>query len=86
MAINLLALNLVKDAKNQKEKIAILASFGFGPSELAKMLGTSANTVSVALSEIKKGKKAQEVIQSQAESKKTDAVTPTAGKDGKTNA
>jgi DNA-binding CsgD family transcriptional regulator len=53
-AVRLLALNLVKDLKIQKEKIIALSSFGFGPSEIAKLLGTTSNTVSVALSETKK--------------------------------
>jgi DNA-binding NarL/FixJ family response regulator len=54
LVIRLLALNLVKDFPIQKDKIAMLSSFGFGPSEIAKLLGTTPNTVSVALSEIKK--------------------------------
>lgn len=54
----LLALNLVKDMKTQSEKIIVLASFGFGPSNIAEMLGTS-NTVSVALSNIRSKKKKQ---------------------------
>jgi len=37
----LLALNFVKDLKIQKDKIIALSSFGFGPSEIAKLIGTT---------------------------------------------
>jgi DNA-binding NarL/FixJ family response regulator len=50
----LLALNIVKDFKIQEQKITTLSSFGFSPSEIAKLLGTTPHTVSVALSRIKK--------------------------------
>jgi len=55
----LLALNLVKDMKTQNEKILTLSSFGFGPTSIAEMLGTSSNTVNVALSKIRSKKKGQ---------------------------
>jgi DNA-directed RNA polymerase specialized sigma24 family protein len=55
--IRLLALNLIKDMKTQKEKILTLSSFGFGPSEIAELLGTTSGTVSVALSQARKKKK-----------------------------
>ena len=54
LIVRLLALNIVKDLKVQRDKIITLSSFGFGPSEIAKLLGTTPNTVSVALSEMKK--------------------------------
>jgi DNA-directed RNA polymerase specialized sigma24 family protein len=60
IAVRLLALNLVKDLKVQKDKIITLSSFGFGPSEIAKLLGTTPNTVSVALSDLKKKAKKEE--------------------------
>jgi cell division protein ZapA (FtsZ GTPase activity inhibitor) len=50
----LLALNMVKDMENQKEKIAYLSAIGFGPVDIARLLNTTANTVSVRLNEIKK--------------------------------
>jgi len=53
----LLALNLVRDMKVQKEQIIALNSFGFGPSEIADILETSPNTVNVALSRARKKKK-----------------------------
>jgi len=54
LIVRLLALNIVKDLKVQKDKIIALSSFGFGPSEIAKLLGTTPHTVSVTLSEMKK--------------------------------
>jgi|YelNatPaOPRAMG01_1025707.scaffolds.fasta_scaffold45976_2 DNA-directed RNA polymerase specialized sigma24 family protein len=60
LIVRLLALNIVKDLKVQKDKIITLSSFGFGPSEIAKLLGTTPNTVSVALSGIKKKTKKEE--------------------------
>lgn len=55
----LLALNLVKDLKNQNEKILALSSFGFTPTIIAEMLGTSSNTVNVALSKFRREVKKQ---------------------------
>jgi DNA-directed RNA polymerase specialized sigma24 family protein len=52
--IRLLALSLVKDLRVQKDKIGALSSLGFSPPEIAKFLGTTSNTVRVALSEAKK--------------------------------
>jgi DNA-directed RNA polymerase specialized sigma24 family protein len=52
--IRLLALNLVKDMETQKEQILTLASFDFGPSEIAELIGTTSNTVNVTLSRAKK--------------------------------
>jgi DNA-binding CsgD family transcriptional regulator len=47
---------LVRDLPNQKEQIGILNGAGYAPADIANMLGTTAHTVSVALSEIKKAK------------------------------
>lgn len=60
LIVRLLALNIVKDLKVQKDKIIALSSFGFGPSEIAKLLGTTPHTVSVTLSEMKKKAKKEE--------------------------
>jgi predicted Rossmann fold nucleotide-binding protein DprA/Smf involved in DNA uptake len=38
----------------QKEKIKILSNVGFQPKEIADLIGTTAHTVSVILSNIKK--------------------------------
>jgi len=60
LIVRLLALDVVKDLKVQKDKIIALSSFGFGPSEIAKLLGTTPNTVNVALSGIRKKAKKEE--------------------------
>lgn len=54
MIIKLLAQNLVKDMKSQKEKIILLSSIGYKPKEIATLLGTSNNTVSVRIYEARK--------------------------------
>jgi DNA-directed RNA polymerase specialized sigma24 family protein len=72
LVVRLLALNIVKDLKVQKDKIIALSSFGFGPSEIAKLLGTTSNTVNVALSEMrkmaKKNKQTAETSQTESDS------------------
>ena len=55
--IRLQAANAVKHLEAQKEKIEFLSSCGMRPAEIALVLGTTANTVSVSLARIKKGKK-----------------------------
>jgi DNA-directed RNA polymerase specialized sigma24 family protein len=50
----LLALNLVKDLKTQREQIALLSDAGFQPKEIASILSTSSNNVRVALHSIRK--------------------------------
>jgi DNA-directed RNA polymerase specialized sigma24 family protein len=45
---NLLALVSVK-GESQTEKIVTLTAAGFSPAELAELLGTTANTISVTL-------------------------------------
>jgi hypothetical protein len=54
---NLLALLLVKDMKNQGDQIGWLNRAGFKASEIAALLGTTPNTVSVMLYQQKKPKK-----------------------------
>ncbi len=48
----LLLVNL--DSMKQKEQIVILDKAGFGPSEIATVIGSTSNTVNVRLSEIRK--------------------------------
>lgn len=43
----------------QKEQIDLLSKLGFQPKEIAELLGTSSGTVSVALVDIRKHKKAK---------------------------
>jgi DNA-binding NarL/FixJ family response regulator len=52
---NLLALQLVI-GKPQPEQIALLSAAGYSPSEIARLIGTTRNTVSVTLSQRRKGK------------------------------
>ena len=52
----LLALNLTKD-QPQNDKILTLSNAGFKPKEIADLIGTTSNTVRVALSRMKKGEK-----------------------------
>jgi len=49
----LLALTITRELK-QKEKIELLYSIGFQPKEIADLIGTTSNTVSVTLVEIRK--------------------------------
>ncbi|MEX2193018.1 MAG: hypothetical protein WD717_06535 [Nitrosarchaeum sp.] len=54
--IKLSAINLVKDTKTQREQIALLSDSGFQPKQIANILGTTNNVVSVTLTSIKKKK------------------------------
>lgn len=54
---NLLGLLLVKDMRSQGEQIAVLSRAGFKTGEIASLLGTKNNTVSVVLYQQKKPKK-----------------------------
>jgi len=54
MLIRLNALGLVKEIKAQKEQITLLSDAGFQPKQIAGILGTTSNTVSVTLSAIRK--------------------------------
>jgi len=50
--IKLLTISSLKD-ETQLQKIKVLSSAGLQPKDIAELLGTSSNTVSVALSKIK---------------------------------
>lgn len=52
--IRLTALTLVKNMKTQKEQIVLLAESGFQPKQIADILGTTNNVVSVTLTTVKK--------------------------------
>jgi hypothetical protein len=56
--VNILALLLVHERK-QTEQITLLSRAGFRPFEIASLLGTTRNTVSVQLSIQKRGKKSK---------------------------
>ena len=46
----------VNKDEDQTEKIRNLSSMGFQPKEIAEMIGTTANTVSVTINRLKKKK------------------------------
>ena len=52
----LLALMATKDLP-QIDKIQVLSQAGFGPKDIANLIGTSSNTVAVSLNRLKKIKK-----------------------------
>ena len=54
--IRLLAVSITLD-RNQKEQIKLLSNAGFKPNEMAKVIGTTANTVRVTLAQIRKRSK-----------------------------
>jgi len=53
---NLLGL-LVTHGKPQMEQIAVLSGAGYSSAEIAQLIGTTRNTVSVALSQMKTARK-----------------------------
>ena len=54
----LIALSLI-DGKKQREQIALLATAGMDRHEIAELVGTTANTVSVEISNLKKNRRAR---------------------------
>ncbi len=54
MLVRLQAQSLVSNLESQKEKTLFLAKAGFEPKGIAQILGTTRNTVSVALSNARK--------------------------------
>jgi DNA-directed RNA polymerase specialized sigma24 family protein len=58
--IRLQALQIIEKKETQKEQIALLSDVGFQPVEIAGILGTSRNTVNVALHGIRKEREGKE--------------------------
>ncbi len=54
--LRLTAISLVL-GKKQREQIRLLSIAGMGPKEIATLIGTTDNTVNVALSALRKAKK-----------------------------
>jgi hypothetical protein len=54
--LKLLAIDAVKGFEKEQQKIELLDSIGFKPSEIAKMLNKSPENVSVVLGSIRKKK------------------------------
>jgi len=48
------------EGKKQKEQIKVLDKMGFSPSLIALVVGTTSNTVNVALSQLRKKKKGKQ--------------------------
>lgn len=57
--IRLLAANAISDDRSVKDNALKLSRAGLAPKEIAELLGTTANTVSVSLSTSRKGKKSK---------------------------
>jgi DNA-binding CsgD family transcriptional regulator len=51
--VRLMTLSITKEL-SQRERIALLSAAGFQPKEIAELVGTTANTVSVTLAHIRK--------------------------------
>ena len=58
--VNLLGLLLVQE-RQQGDQIDLLSRAGFRPTEIASLLGTTANTVSVRLSEQRRTKRSNRI-------------------------
>lgn len=71
----LLALNMVRDLKSQKEKILALSSLGVGPTDIAEFLGTTVNTANVVLSKARKVKKKKSEPKGEQDDKQRDNET-----------
>jgi len=60
LIMRLLAITTLEGKTSQKDKILELSSLGFAPTSIAKLLGTTVNTVNVTLSKARKeGKRNQ---------------------------
>ena len=55
--VRLLALSAISPDQSMKDKAIQLSSVGLAPKEIASLLGTTPNTISVALSAAKRSKK-----------------------------
>ncbi|OLC63411.1 hypothetical protein AUH73_02305 [archaeon 13_1_40CM_4_53_4] len=61
--IRLNALGLIRDAKTQKQQIALLSDAGFGPKSIVGILGATENTVNVSLHHIRKERGQREGVE-----------------------
>jgi DNA-directed RNA polymerase specialized sigma24 family protein len=52
--VRLMAIDLRQRSQSQGEAILELSKAGFGPSRIAELLGTTANTVNVTIQKAKK--------------------------------
>jgi hypothetical protein len=58
--VRLLAIQLRREAESQAHAIEEMSRAGFGPKRIAELLGTTPNTVNVALSTAKKRRRPKE--------------------------
>lgn len=58
--VRLLAIQLRRSTESQAQAIEDLSRAGFGPTRIADLLGTTPNTVNVAISNAKKRKRQKE--------------------------
>ena len=56
--IRLLCIHIVRDL-TQKEQVSLLARAGFQPKAIADLIGTTPNTVSVTLSDLRRQKESK---------------------------
>jgi hypothetical protein len=59
--VRLLAIQLRREAESQAQAIEEMSKAGFGPSRIAELLGTTPNTVNVAISNAKKRRRGRGV-------------------------
>ena len=88
IAVRLLSLQLVSGEsprmdreRTQREKIKLLNAVGLQSAEIADIVGTTPNTVSVALSQMKKKSVAKKGGEKKASSKKAQKLVPLLGVD-----
>lgn len=83
--IRLSAIEVIRGVKLQKDQIAILSDSGFKPKEIADILRTSSNNVSVALVQIRKERakteKKNEKLNDKQESESTQGNSSSERKD-----
>jgi hypothetical protein len=82
--LKLLAIDAVKDFEKEQQKIELLDSIGFKPSEIAKFLNKSPENVSVVLGSIRKKKEPKQNNSAKVdESKVGEAIVAKAGTETK---
>ena len=73
--LKLLAIDSVKGFEKESQKIELLDSIGFKPSEIAKMLNKSPENVSVVLGSLRKRKEPKPKNEAKVEDNKTNEPT-----------
>jgi DNA-directed RNA polymerase specialized sigma24 family protein len=73
--VRLSAINVTKGLK-LKQQVTVLSDAGFQPRQIADMLGTTANTVSVTLHGIRKERKEKESKEESSPEKSVETARP----------